>query len=309
MIQKSIEEEYLRLGPLQTRIEIHAKFSEREHDVEQDVLDAARLERHESLLDIGSGTGSFLQRLRSEGHLGRLCALDSSPAAVAVAAQIRDVEAVLGDACALSYDPGTFDVVTARHMLYHVDDPVLAIRETRRVLRPGGRFVAVVNHARSTPMIADIVRSQAVANGIEPPVLPISLVHSDNLPGMVESVFGTVTTVSCDNALVFRSPGPAVAFGLALMNFYGVADDDPRREAVAGGIAAAVEERFRVSGETAWRDPKGYVVCVARRDQSGRVILWIKPVSLATSYGISNDHWASTRLLWTWRSTCSWSVR
>ncbi|MEW1659169.1 hypothetical protein [Streptomyces sp. NPDC093707] len=59
--------EYLRLGPLQTRIETHRRYSERVDEVEAAVLAELRLAAAESLLDVGCGTGSFLSRLRESG--------------------------------------------------------------------------------------------------------------------------------------------------------------------------------------------------------------------------------------------------
>jgi SAM-dependent methyltransferase len=48
------------------------------------------------------------------------------------------------DIQALSWDDGTFDLVLTSETLEHVPDPRLALRETRRVLRPGGRHVFTV---------------------------------------------------------------------------------------------------------------------------------------------------------------------
>ncbi len=48
------------------------------------------------------------------------------------------------DIQSLSWDDGTFDLVLTSETLEHVPDPRLALRETRRVLRPGGRHVFTV---------------------------------------------------------------------------------------------------------------------------------------------------------------------
>ena len=260
----SLDEEYLRLGPLQTRIDIHRQYSEIPQDVEQDVIDAGSIHASDDLLDVGCGTGGFVSRLRRDGHTGRLVGLDQSPAAVAAAASTPGVEGILGSATSLPFEEAEFDVVCARHMLYHVDDPVAAIAQANRVLRGHGRFVATVNNPGSTPRIASVVHEAAVAHGITPPVLPVSLVHSDNLPELIRTGFADVTTIRCDNALVFDDPRPVISFGLALMNFYGVGDEDPARDAVARTIADDVNAWFGAN-DGPWRDPKGYVVCVARR--------------------------------------------
>ncbi len=120
-------------------------LSEQPEDVERAVLDAIALDPADSLLDVGCGTGSFLARLRREGHHGRLVGLDTSPAAIEALLKLGSVEAVRADAAALPFSDDEFSVVTARHMLYHVSDPMAALRESQRVLVPGGWFAATVN--------------------------------------------------------------------------------------------------------------------------------------------------------------------
>ena len=46
------------------------------------------------------------------------------------------------DAQSIPHPDETFDIVIANHMLYHVPDRALALREIRRVLKPGGHFLA-----------------------------------------------------------------------------------------------------------------------------------------------------------------------
>jgi hypothetical protein len=122
--------EYLTIGPLQTRIDTHRLYySEDPQDVEWAVWDAVELGPADSLLDIGSGTGSFLARLRREGHRGRLVGLDTSPAAIEELLKLASIEAVQADAVKLPFGDGEFDVVTARHMLSHVCDPSAAVRQ------------------------------------------------------------------------------------------------------------------------------------------------------------------------------------
>ena len=56
----------------------------------------------------------------------------STPAAVGM----TNLRFEVGDLFALGYDDATFDVVHAHQVLQHLDDPVAALVELRRVLRP-----------------------------------------------------------------------------------------------------------------------------------------------------------------------------
>ncbi len=49
-----------------------------------------------------------------------------------------NVRFATGDVYALDFDDASFDVVHAHQVLQHLQDPVAALRELRRVLRPGG---------------------------------------------------------------------------------------------------------------------------------------------------------------------------
>ncbi len=89
-----------------------------------------------SLLDIGCGTAWLA------GHFERYTGIDGAPEAVA-AAVARGLSVVEGDVnAALPYADAQFDAVVMKDLLEHLADPVGAVREARRVLRPGGRIFA-----------------------------------------------------------------------------------------------------------------------------------------------------------------------
>src|SRR4051794_41154085 len=95
------------------------------------------------VLDVGGGTGVHARWLVTAGFDVTL--VDLMPGHVRRAARIDGVEAVLGDARSLSLEDGEFDVVLVLGPLYHLteaSDRLAALREARRVARPGAPVAA-----------------------------------------------------------------------------------------------------------------------------------------------------------------------
>lgn len=99
------------------------------------------------LLDVGAGPGTITADLAALVAPGRVTALEATPEALELSrAELgrRGVGAdfVVGDVHALDLPDDSFDVVHAHQVLQHVADPVQALREMRRVCRPGGIVAA-----------------------------------------------------------------------------------------------------------------------------------------------------------------------
>ena len=102
-----------------------------------------------SLLDVGCGPGTITVDLARLVAPGQVIGLDASGEVVAQAcgARLRNPKR---PTCAsrwatsspCSYDDASFDVVHAHQVLQHLVDPVAALVELRRVLRPGGVLAA-----------------------------------------------------------------------------------------------------------------------------------------------------------------------
>jgi SAM-dependent methyltransferase len=97
----------------------------------------------EDVLEVGGGPGELAARIAAE--LGcRVTMLDISPRMVELARE-RGVDAHVGDVQRLPFADGSFDCAVAAWMLFHVPDLDRGLAELARVLRPGGRLVAVTN--------------------------------------------------------------------------------------------------------------------------------------------------------------------
>jgi ubiquinone/menaquinone biosynthesis C-methylase UbiE len=98
---------------------------------------------NEHTLDVGCGTGALAHALAP--HVGDVVGIDSSEEYVSAAREHAPPNCtfVVGDAAALPFPYGEFDLVGCLRVLHHVRRPELVVAEIARVTRPGGRILLV----------------------------------------------------------------------------------------------------------------------------------------------------------------------
>jgi SAM-dependent methyltransferase len=117
------------------------------------------------VLDVGAGAAHLGRALAP--HVAHVSALDLTPemlqqgTRLAAEDGLRNIAFVLGDAVALPWPDGRFDLTVCRLTLHQVADPAAVVREMVRVTRPGGR-IGVVDMT-----VADDLDIAAETNRIE----------------------------------------------------------------------------------------------------------------------------------------------
>jgi ubiquinone/menaquinone biosynthesis C-methylase UbiE len=182
------------------------------------VLDLAGLRPGMRVLDAGCGNGVYLRALAARKVQAVGCDLS-----VGMLRAGGHPAVVNADVAALPVRDGAFDVVLAVHMLYHVPDRQAAVRELRRVLAPGGTFIAVTNGARHLLSLRRLTE-QAVRQ-VTPGWQMRPATHAfsaENGPAQLETVFGSVTCVLRDSRapVVIRDAGLAAAYVASWASFY-----------------------------------------------------------------------------------------
>jgi ubiquinone/menaquinone biosynthesis C-methylase UbiE len=106
-------------------------------------------EAGEWILDLGSGPGLLACELAAEvGAGGRITAVDISAEMNSLASRRIEaagltgrIEVVMGDARSLAFQDARFDAAVSTQVLEYLEDVDAALRELRRVVRPGGRLI------------------------------------------------------------------------------------------------------------------------------------------------------------------------
>jgi SAM-dependent methyltransferase len=219
-----------------------------------ETLDLARLRGDETVLDVGCGNGAYLGALAQRGHRGLVVGMDLSPGMLAAASgRSSDAQLMLGDAQALPFDDATFDVVLAMHMLYHLPDRALGIRELRRVTRPDGVTLVVTNSDSHLREIDELVVGAA---GRSLPSNRLTFTLESGEPELREA-FRHVDRYDMPSELVITEVEPVVDYVRSMRAF--VTDDQlgPVLDEVRNGVAARLAE----TGALRVRTAAGCFVC------------------------------------------------
>jgi ubiquinone/menaquinone biosynthesis C-methylase UbiE len=111
------------------------------------------------VLEVGGGPGELAARIADD--LGADVVMVDVSSRMVELARDRGVEARVGDVQELPFEDGSFDCAVAAWMLFHVADLDRGVAELARVLRAGGRLVAVTNSENHLRELREIAGSAA----------------------------------------------------------------------------------------------------------------------------------------------------
>jgi ubiquinone/menaquinone biosynthesis C-methylase UbiE len=219
MTDAAIDPEYLRYqygdaDKLRIRQETHRRYSERPDDFTPWLLEHLAPRPGLRLVDVGSGPGTMHPAIVARGT--SIVATDASigMAREATSGARRGalaVRVVQADARALPLADACCERVMANYMLYHVPDVPRALREMRRVLRPGGR-VLLAYHAPGFMARLHAVHARAARELGYEPTRGMSTRFNLNDLQLVRSIFPRAERHFYEDALLFRTAEPALAY-------------------------------------------------------------------------------------------------
>jgi SAM-dependent methyltransferase len=155
------------------------------------LLDAAGVGAAVRVLDVGTGTGTAAVAACARG--ATVTAVDADPDMVNLAREAaKDAQVRVATLPSLPFAGEQFDAVVANFVLNHVGRPLAALRELRRVTRPGGR-VAVTAWAHPQGSGQKLIGRAVQAAGVtRPDDLPF-LAPEDDFPRTVDGLTSLLT--------------------------------------------------------------------------------------------------------------------
>ena len=245
-------------------------------DLPARVLDLAAPAESDTVADIGCGNGRYLAELARRGFPGRMVGADlslgmlqaarddlnaaaasraafaagavaaASLAAAASAARspsLASVALISADAAALPLRDGVADLTLASHMLYHVPEPAVALSELRRVTRPGGRVIIVLNGAAH---LRQLRAALAAARGQDPATLAERFTLDDG-ESLARSFFPRVTRHDFPAELRIPDPAPIADYIRSMPGTHEHADPDVLIETVLSALPVTPDGHYVIT--------------------------------------------------------------
>jgi ubiquinone/menaquinone biosynthesis C-methylase UbiE len=221
------------------------RFQQPRVNLHENALGLAGMTGDETVLDIGCGNGYYLATLARLGHTGPIVGFDLSRGMLDAAATIAGAaQLAVADAERLPIARHTVDVSLAMHMLYHVPDRAQAIRELRRVTKPGGVVLVVTNSDAHMQELNDLVFA-AVGRSLPSSRLKFKM---ENGEPELRAAFAHVERHDFPSELHVTDPDAVIAYVESMQHFVSTNGNEQLIDDIRASVAEVIERdgMFRI---------------------------------------------------------------
>jgi ubiquinone/menaquinone biosynthesis C-methylase UbiE len=224
-----IQNQYGTDGNLDSRIRVKRKFSTGKQKWAGFLLDNFRIKPNDKILELGCGNAVFwkavsdklpenIQLTLSDFSSGML---DSAKTNTSGLDFVHEYAVI--DAQTLPYNNGTFDIVIANYMLYHVPNVDKALREISRVLKPSGVFYAATFGKNNLKEVTETFHS--FDKNIDPVLNDMTEVFGlETGEALLNKFFGSVKLKKFENGLHITDFDSLVEYFLSYKGMGNVSD-------------------------------------------------------------------------------------
>ncbi|MFQ5434985.1 MAG: class I SAM-dependent methyltransferase [Anaerolineae bacterium] len=253
---------YKTQDKLNVRIDTHQKYTKPPVNFIRWVMDAIPWQGDEVALDVGCGSGNYVELGRRYGRT--YLAGDLSLGMLQELTQ-PDLIRINLDAQRLPFANDTADVILANHMIYHIPDKTAALTEFRRVLRPNGRLLAATNSVHSMSELRHLVPQACQRLNIE----PFNMLETatggftlENGRALLQTHFSRVSRHDLPAALVFPQAQPVLDYINSSRDWYeSKLQDLVKWEELLSAMEGILDEHIAQHGEFRVNKLSGIFVC------------------------------------------------
>ncbi len=218
--QMLVEKAFATEEALLLRKHTHEKYSDPTLDFPAWVLDRFHWQGNERVLDLGSGPLTYQDAVLKYIPPKQYIACDISDGMMRAARRHakNGVDLAVVDAATIPFSTESMDVVLANHMLYHASNLPQALKEIKRVLKPGGVVIAATNSEFSMPEFNTLtqramrVLGQTVEAAEKLEQSPLSNFSLESGLRHIAKHFPAVVRYDVPGTLVFRELKPVIEY-------------------------------------------------------------------------------------------------
>jgi SAM-dependent methyltransferase len=226
-------------------------------------LGILKLGSDDNLLDVGCGTGLFCQLAKDTG--AQVTGIDATPELIDAARQrVPGITFQTGEMEELPFADNSFDVVTGFNSFQYAQNTKNALTEAMRVLKPGGKLVAMIWGNREDCEAASFLKASGALMPPPPPGAagPFALTENHLLESILEET-GMRVIDNNDIVSVWDYPDKETALkGLISAGPVANAIAFSGLEKVTEAIAASIEPFVRDNGHVVYHNKFRVVTAV-----------------------------------------------
>lgn len=218
-----LDQQYKNAANLNARVQLHERFSTNPYNWFCWVFDQYDLPESCRILELGCGPAEIWRKNQQRIPQGwQITLSDFSAGMLAQARQnladTRPFDFRVVDAQSIPFDDALFDAVIANHMLYHVPDRPRALREIRRVLKPGGQFFATTNGEKNMVELMELPARFDPEHAVDSFAMTNEFTLESGL-GQLQAIFDQVSMRRYPDSLRLTEAAPIVAYIQSTVRF------------------------------------------------------------------------------------------
>lgn len=215
-MEKSIKEQYKNDKKLNLRTNLHS-YNINKVDWDKWCFDRIDFKENAKVLELGCGSGKLWNKNKDRIDKDLDITLsDFSKSMLKIAkAKLKDSRCNFKfeeiNAENIPYDDNTFDIVIAQHMIYFIPDIEKALREIKRVLKPGGILYATANSCDTMKELNELVNNFDPDSGLNNNGYSTRF-ELENGENILKKYFEKVNVEILNGKIIVNDPKPVVEY-------------------------------------------------------------------------------------------------
>lgn len=236
-------------------------------DIHQIGIQYLCLKGTENILEVGCGDGSMLVNLRRVNHKGRLVGLEINDRIFceSVKAQQKEnfqppIEFIIGSADNLPFPDGSFDIILAFFMLYHMSDIQQVLREWKRVLKNNGKVLIATASTLNKPKHKVFKKVVEAMSKTKAPQL-VSSFNLENAEIQLGGIFEIADNYIYEGQIKINTPEPYLKAFTSARDMYEPVPLDADWNKAEKIVRTEIEKEIRQNGFFTDNVVRGFFIC------------------------------------------------